>query len=254
MSNKRKAHFEKKKVVIFTIAYDPVNMEYARKMINSLKKFHPDIPIMIFGEKEVNQVVDPSPDKLYRLYARFGEELSKEYELVINIDADSVVTGSLDHIINDKEYDIGCVLNNNLIDQKLTIWDIPWEGYVNAGFVAIRGERVWKWWNMLNQMPYFNRYQFREQDMLNIIAHYGDTNCKIFDYSSKWHGLVHKGQWPKFILKGDKIVLPKTEGVCEEDKEIVCIHWAGGRVPNKLNFDIYFQPEVVKRLKELTND
>lgn len=245
---------EKQPVCFFTIAYGaPHIKEYAVKMANSLKKFHPDIPHFILSDEAVKPVLDAHPDNKWRLYATMGANLSKRFELVINIDNDSIVCGKLDHIINDNTYDVAVVQNNNLIDPKLTVWDVAPEYYVNAGFVAIRGERPWTWWMKLCGMSCFKKYKMVEQDMLNIMVHYGDLVVKPLDFSDKWHGLIHKGQWHKFVLRDDKIILPKEDGVCSEDKEIKVIHFAGGNVP-KMNPWVYFQEPVAKRLVELMED
>src|SRR3990167_499746 len=142
---------KKKKVCFFTLASEGENMRYAQMCANSLKKFHPDIPHFIRKFENLYN---------FRIYAMHGRELAKEYDLVINLDNDSIVTGSLDHIINDESYDLGCVLNNNLIDPILTMWDTPGQFYVNAGFVAIRGERPWEWWHQLNNSPHWDKYRF----------------------------------------------------------------------------------------------
>lgn len=239
-----------KKAVFYTIA-DDNNLPYAKMMLNSLRKFHPDIPHYLYGQAELDK--DQDPNKFYRTYAQVGEKLSKEYELVMNIDADSIVTGNLDHIINDDSYEVGGVLNNNKIDPQISVWDVPSPHYVNAGFTAVRSQRFWKWWNKLNFSQHFEKYQYREQDTYNIIFHYGDLKTKIFDYDNKWHGLIHKGQWNKFVVKGDEIVLPQTEGVCDEDKVIKIIHWAGGNV-KKMNYRVYFNEDVCKRLDYLTGE
>jgi len=242
-----------KPAVFYTLA-DEKNMEYALKMQNSLKKFHPDIPHIIYSDKDFWFTEDPK--RLYRMYAVFGEELSKQYDLVMQIDADSIVTGSLDHIINDTTYEIGGVLNNNTIDPQISIFCIPPEYYINAGFLAVRSQRFWSWWNKLNYTPYFDNMQFVEQDMLNLIFHLGDLKTKIFDMSENWHGLIHKGLWGQFEMEGDNIVLPENleqEHIMREKKYIKIIHWAGGNVP-KLNYQISFKPEVVKRLNYLVGD
>ena len=234
-----------KPVCFFTIAGGGENERYAKMMANSLKKFHPDIPHIIKPFEAVHN---------FRVYATVGKELAKEYDLVINIDNDSIVTGSLDHIINDDSYDVGGVLNNNLIDPKLAVWDTSPDVYINAGLVAIRGTRPWEWWNKLNYSSHWDKYKFREQDMLNIMFHYGDLRTKIFDHSDNWHGLIHKGQWDKFVMKGTEMVLPKTEGVCDKDKTIKCIHWAGGNSIPKMNYFVHFQKEVADRIHYLVGD
>ena len=42
----------------FTIA-DNNNLKYAQMMANSLKKFHPDIEVVLFGEEQVKATGDP---------------------------------------------------------------------------------------------------------------------------------------------------------------------------------------------------
>jgi hypothetical protein len=243
-----------KPVGVFTLAYgDPQNLVWAGMMINSFKKFHKDIPVHVFTDEDVNKISDPR--KSVRMYAHFGKQMAEEYETVIQLDSDSIVTGDLNHILDDKTFDLGGVLNNNLIDPLLMIHDIPPQVYLNAGLIVARDKRFWRWWDELNYRVYFNSYRFGEQDTFNMIFHYGDYRTKIFDidYKGNWHGLVHKGQWHKFILKDKQIILPKTEGVCNEDKIIRVIHWAGGKT-NKMNFHTYFSEDVVKRLQELISD
>lgn len=244
---------KKKPLVAFTIAYGKAeNLAYAGMMINSFKKFHPNVPVVLFTDKDVEAITEPG--KTYRMYAMFGKELAKEYEAVLQIDSDSIVTGDLWHVFNDKKLKLAGVLNNNTIDPQLMIHDIPPQVYLNAGFIYARGERFWNWWDSLNHRIYFNRYRFGEQDTYNMIFHYGDLGGKILDYDYRpyLHGLVHKGQWSKFELKGKEIVLPKGD-VFDEDKIIKVIHWAGGQIP-KMNFHTFFKPEVVTRLQELVSD
>lgn len=241
------------KTCFFTIASEGENMRYAKMMANSLKKFHPDIPLIIRPFEAIHN---------FRVYAMNGQQLAKEYDLVINIDNDSIVTGSLDHIINDESYDVAGVLNNNLIDPRLQMWDTPSQLYINAGFVAVRGKRPWDWWANLNTSLHWDKYQFREQDMLNIMFHYGDMKVKSLDFSPMWHGLISKGRWDKLTLQGEKIVMPKEVvseyvkagfPVVEEDKEIKVIHWAGGQTP-KMNYFVTFPKEVADRLHYLVGE
>lgn len=244
----------KKKLCVFTVAYGRAeNLMYAGMMINSFKYFHPEVPVIVFSDEDVNKIQDPH--KTYRMYATFGKELSKEYEAVMQLDADSIVTGTLNHIFDDNKTKLACPNNNNLIDPLLMIHDIPHQVYVNAGMVFARGERFWNWWEELNHRIYFNNYRFGEQDTLNMIFHYGDMKSKLmdYDYGNRWHGLISKGNWHRIVLRNKELVLPKTNGVCNEDKIIKVIHFAGGQIP-KMNFHTFFSEEVIKRLEELTRD
>ena len=249
-----------KPICAFTIA-DKNNINYAMKLKNSLKKFHPDVPLIIYGEGELAKIKDPQ--KFYRATPLFARELIKEYELVVKIDADSIITGDLSHIFDDKSYDVGCVLNNNAVNSHVVLQGIPPNYYVNCGFVAMRSKRfVDNWWNNCNRF-YFNHFQYREQDLLNILVYHGDYEARVFDHSTPyWHGLIANGHRPQFEIiddGGTKIVvdIPMSENQVVR-KEIKVYHAAGGNVVykpgTKLDFNLYFQPEVADYMNYLASD
>ena len=90
---------------------------------------------------------------------------------------------------------------------------------------------------------HFNNYQFREQDLLNILC------SDYHNYKVKWleekdfYGEQAKPFWAQAKLVGNKIMVG--------EHEIKVIHFGGGNIPNKGNFRIRFQPEIVKRIEEL---
>ena len=108
------------------------------------------------------------------------------------------------------------------------------------------------WWKLC-LTPHFNSYQFKEQDLLNIIFHYGNYKTICFDWSNEWHGLVSKGFWNFCELKNGELVLPKGDRPWPQDadKTIKVLHWAGGNDPDKMNYKIRFKEEVVKWLDQL---
>lgn len=241
------------KRVAFTIA-DQENMPYAKMMANSLMKFHPDLDLIIYTEKDVGEKIN-----FYRATPMFAKELIKRYDVVLKIDSDSIITGNLDYIF-EQEYDFGGVINYNRTDPKtfgyVKVWDVDPFEYFNAGFVALKSKRfIDHWWSLCNG-PHFNNYQYKEQDLMNIMIHYGDYKIKSFDRPDKvydyhaWHGLLSKGEWNKIIMKGDELVLPKNKEYPEEDKIIKVIHWAGGK-SEKMNYRIFFKEDVIKRLDYL---
>lgn len=245
----------KQPICFFTVAGDPVNLHYAAMMEASLKHFHPDIPLVLFGDKEVKQTNDGGI--FYRATPVFGRILLDKYELVIKIDADSIVTGKLDHIFEDQTYDMGNVSNFNRVDQAmynfpLTTWDIPLDRYMNCGFVAMRSKELVEHWLKLCYSDSFKNYRFKEQDLMNIIYHYGNYNVKCFDDSNKWHGLISKGEWLNLKMRDGEIVLPPVNGYPNEMKTIKVIHMAGGNVPDKMNIHKFFTGDVEKKLLELT--
>lgn len=243
---------KKKKIVAFTI-FDKNNEKYATKFVKSLRKFHTEkeLPLIIIDQKELDKMEDPM--KFYRMTPMVASRLIKQFDTVLKFDCDQVVTGSLDHIINDTSYDLGCVLNSNPKELQVNIWNINSTMYMNAGFVAMRSEKLINhWWRLCNSM-HFKDYQYKEQDLMNIIYHYGDYKTKCFDASKNWHGLISKGWWPYIELKGKDLILLKGDRPwpSEEDKTIKILHWAGGPV-EKMKFGINFNPKVRERLEWLT--
>jgi hypothetical protein len=233
----------KQKVIFFTVA-DKNNIDYAIKMKNSLKKFHPNIPLEIIGEGRLGEI--KHPQKFYLMTPLIANDLIDKYDLVIKIDADYIITGNLSHIIADNGYDVGTVLNNNRIHAPVTVWDIPPQLYFNAGFVAMRSKKFIRHWLRLCMSARFNNYQFREQDLLNILCHYGDYAVKCFDMFGNWHGLIGNADWAKYEVKDGKLMFG--------DIEIKGIHWAGGNIPNKMTLHNNFKPEVVEYLQNLIKD
>jgi lipopolysaccharide biosynthesis glycosyltransferase len=245
----------KNKIVFFTIA-DEANMPYAKKLEASLKKFHPDIPLVIVTGELLKNTLAQDPQFYYRSTPAVARDLIKEYEIVIKIDADSIVCGDLSHTW-DSDFDVACVNNSNPLEMKkypVTVWNIHPLSYLNAGYVVMKSEAFIDHWFKLCTSPHFNFYQFREQDLLNIMVFYGTYHVKFLDAGQNWHGLITKGYWPKIIIESDKLVLPKQEDWNKENKTVKIIHWAGGNMPNKMNVHTAFKPEVAKWLTAITNE
>ncbi len=241
-------------MVFFTIA-DEKNMEYARKMANSLKYFHPQIPLEVIGGEVLADALKRDPAFFYRATPVIASQLIKEYETVIKIDADSIVTGRLNKAW-EGDFDVKVVLNSNPREFKkypVSVWDInPVHEYVNAGFVSMKSEEFIEHWHKLCYSNHFNNYQMREQDLLNILVHYGNYKSELLDNTDGFYGLASKGYWPQVVLKKDKLILPANDEWNKVDKIIKVIHVAGGNTPNKMNFNTSFKEEVVTWLNKLT--
>lgn len=247
----------KQKIIAFTIA-DKNNMPHAEKMINSFHKFHPNIEVKIFNEKDVGDKVN-----YYRSTPMFAKDLIDDYDVVLKLDADQIVTGKLDYMF-EAEYDVGTVLNFNRVDPpiygQVTVFNIPPAMYVNCGLVAMRSKKFIDHWWMLCNTYHFQTLRYREQDLLNIMIHYGDYLVECFDFPDKvkgyeaWHGLIAKGEYNKMILKDGKLILPKNKDRYPEvDKEIKVLHSAGGTNEPKIG-DAYrtlFSEEVIKYIDGL---
>jgi len=243
-----------KKLVGFTI-FDKNNEKYARMFISSLRKFHSeeDLPLVLVTEESIKATKDPM--FFYRATPMIAKDLIKEYETVIKFDCDQIVCGDISHIWKE-DFDVGVVNNSNPREMKnllVRVWDIHPLSYLNCGLVVMKSEEFINHWWGLCVSPHFDQYQYREQDLLNIMVFYGNYKVKFLDAGKEWWGLISKGYWPLCERRENDIVLPKNkEWPTDEDKILKVIHWAGGNDPNKMKFRLHFKPEVVKRLEWLT--
>ena len=244
-----------KKVVFFSIA-DEKNMPYFEKMKASLLYWHPKAKVELMGGQELQNTLKQDPHFFYRSTPAIARELIKEYDVVIKIDADSVITGDISDLwIND--YDIAVPNNSNPKEYKkypVTVWNIHPLSYLNCGLVAMQSETFIDHWWRLCTSPHFNFYQFREQDLMNIMIFYGMYKAVFLDASKTFWGLASKGYWPQIELRDNKLFLPPQPDWNEVEKEIKVIHWAGGNEANKMNFNTSFQEPVAKWLNKITKE
>jgi len=249
------------KKIAFTI-FDHNNEEYAKKFKNSLRKFHSEeeLPLIEIDDNALLQIADRQ--KFYRMTPRIAKDLIQEYDLVIKFDCDQVVTGDLSELWQGK-FDVGVVNNSNPREllsmrrtgQTTTVWDIHPLAYVNCGLVVMQSKKFINHWWKLCTSEHFLNYQYREQDLLNILTFYGDYKVKNLDAGDSFYGLASKGYWPNITLDKGVLKLTKNdEWPTDRDKTIRIIHWAGGNNPNKMKFRQNFSPEVAKRLEDLTAD
>lgn len=250
---------KRKNLCIFTIV-DEKNLQYYEKFKNSLHYWHPDIELKLVGGNELNRLLQQDPQFFYRATPAVAWNLIKEYKTVIKADCDQVITGDISHTWQG-DFDVAVVNNSNPRELKkypITVWNIHPLSYINCGFVVMKSQAFIDHWLELCVSPHFLNYQFREQDLLNIMIFYmgdglkGPYKIKFLDASQYAHGLITKGYWIDFILKENQLILPKNEEWNKEDKIVKIIHWAGGNQPNKMNFNLQFKPDVAKWLTKIT--
>lgn len=248
----------KKKAVAF-ICYDENNRKYAEMFKASLRKFHSaeELPLVEVVGDDLNQRIQKDPQFFYRQKPTIASELIDDYELVIGFDVDQLVMGDLNHILNDTSYDIGTVLNFNRNDYKqygaITTYIIDCTRYMNCGLVAMRSKDFIEHWKRLCYTDdIFLNLQYREQDVLNILYYFGGYQTKCFDIKDPlkdvqtWNGLVSKGEGLRMKLVDGKVMLPKAaDGYPNEDVIIKLYHWAGGNTPDKMNYRLAFNEEIV---------
>lgn len=160
------------------------NQKFLNQLLVSLKHFHPDLQTRVFD-------TNGDPNFWYRATPIIAKSLFDEgYERVIKMDADQIVLGSLEDILNDTErYDVGVVLNDPTY--PIGVWDITHPYYVNNGLVVLNSKGFVEHWLELCMSPHFDKYQFREQDLLNIlVSDYNNYEVKRLDNMKKVYGEV----------------------------------------------------------------
>jgi len=247
------------KKAFYTI-YDQNNSVYAPLLRNSLKKFHPDIPLIEFTEKEIAETGIPKPDIFYLSAPYFANKLMDEgYEMLVKIDVDSIIVGSLQGALNEDCYDLKTVLNWNRVDPKtygeIGLATIFPQEYFNNGFVVMTNKDMVKHWLKLCKSNHHQRMPMREQGWLNIIAHYGTYSVICMDGEKDWFGLKSKGEWHRCIISNNMMVLPRgADNYPSGDVQIHVIHWAGGSEGSKMNYKIYFSEECITYIDNLVKE
>jgi len=273
-----------KKQALFFAAADIQNFPYAVKFWNSMTKFHsPKDVDMIFWTNEkrpemlkqlpkgimvadITPFIKDDPIFWYRQKPLLAEQYMDEYELVVGFDVDQIVCGDLNYIIKTKDYDLGTVINWNRVDPQmygfvdLARLGVPPVEYYNCGMVAMRSKKLVHHWKVLCYSPEFNYMQYKEQDVLNILAHFGNYNVRCFDLADgpanyyAWHGLIVKGEMMRIELRGNDLVVPQGEGDTPfppADMKIKLIHFAGGQGAQKFNYKIMVKENVAKKIDAL---
>ena len=223
----------KKPRVIFVPA-DANNEQFYQQFKNSLRKFHSEEELPLVRISETGS----DPNFWYRAKPIIAKKLIEEYETVIGADADQVITGDLSDIWTG-DFDVGVVQNDP--NYPIQLWDIA--PYANNGLVVMKNKEFIEHWFRLCHTQHFNNYQFREQDLLNILI------SNYHNYKVRWledkaiYGEAGKPRWADARMDGDKIKV--------DDIELKVIHFGGGNAPDKGNFKIRFQPKVVERIQWL---
>ena len=237
-----------KDICFFTIVDDTYFYPAgAHIFINSFKRFHPDIDLVVFRQDTIDKVMKEKKINFYQAKPTFAKLLADKYQLVVNIDCDHLIMGRLDEVI-DQDYEVGGVWNYNQYENA-HFENITDEMYVQAGLVASRNPSFWNIWEEcnVNAMEYLRK----ENDVLNLVWYNDDTVKKmkkvIFDKDKNYLGCKSLGQEHKWYLEGDKVML--------NGEQVKAYHWARGRAFPKLDFNRFREwgtsDEVIKHLEGL---
>lgn len=216
------------KTVFFTIVDDAhYYPEGTHLMINSFKKFHPDIDLVVFRQDMVDKVFAEKGINFYQAKPTFAKLLTDKYDLVVNIDADHVICGRLDEILK-ADYDVGCPWNFNDYENS-AFENITEEMYLQAGIVASTNKKFWDVWEEANKDAM--QYLRKENDTLNLVVYnqMPELKLKIFDKEKDYYGCKSLGREMQFYVSDDKLMCKK--------EQVLAYHFARGNVFPKLDYD-----------------
>jgi len=216
------------------------------KLRKSISHFHPEVDFYVFGTDDINAIFNSHPNFNWTtIHPAISIQLIDNYDMVVHMDADCMITGRLDELINEENlsYDIIGVRNNNHFgkagkDNAITEGYPMWT-YLNCGLVATTSKKFLETWIDYN-LSFGNSKPFQEQSVLNMMAHTEDWKLKILDpidsnvyygVSNVWGTETHWDSWKEISVVNDQLVL--------NGKVVKVLHEAGGSKPEKLNFDMF---------------
>lgn len=233
------------KTCFFTIVddnyYYPVGTHI---LVNSFKKFHPDIDLIVFRQDQIDKTFFLKGINFYQAKPTFAKLLTKDYDRIINIDSDTIITGRLDEVL-DTDWEVGGVWNFNLYENSY-FDNIKATDYVQAGMVGATNPLFWDIWEKANKEAM--KYVRQENDVLNKVW-YEDPQVSqmkrlIWDREKNYLGCKALGMEDQMYVEDDKLML--------NGQQVKSYHWArGGKMP-KMQFDNgWFRPEVTNFLNKI---
>jgi hypothetical protein len=245
--------------------YDDVG---ARKLYNSFRYFHPDVDIKISGDADIRAVQAKYPwTTWYTFDPVIAEQFFDAYELIVHIDADSIITGPLDELL-EGDFELAGVRNNNDVGRTTNQWSIMGSpvppGHdmtsqsLNGGLVASRSRAFWDEFREANKAlgvtgPY--RGNFGEQDVWNRIFWSGRYRVKVLDpkEANVYYGVSQQNGQPGVPIESAwrDLYIDGGELFCR-GKKVKVIHHASGHFVPKLNYAPWVISEVKDFLDKIT--
>lgn len=220
--------------------YHPVGTP---EFINSFKRFHPDIPLVVYRQDRINEIIDGHTINWLNAKPMFAKPLIGKYECIINMDSDQIVLGRLDEVFTN-DYEVGSVVNMNDYE-SVSLDTVPKEKYLQAGLVASRVPEFWDIW-MARSLKDAWQCRCAENDTLNMVIYENNWKLKVFDQDKDYYGCKSLGRESEFVMEGNKVMC--------RGEQVKCYHAAKGpgNMP-KLTYDkmrSYGFPEDVANFAE----
>jgi hypothetical protein len=259
------------KTVFFTIISDS-HYHGCRTddFIKSFKKFHPDVDLVVFGQDDIDEMFASRPElNFYNSKASFAKKLYNDYDLVVNIDADHLIFGRLDEIL-EGDYDVAAPTNFNVYAnsslETSTLCNgyvvppsvlssgntdtilVPQHKYLQAGLIASTSKLFWDQYEnaCIKFSHFFGHY---ENDVLNIICHMLPYKLKVlegdFVFTSPnftcYYGCASLGRENQVVVNNNRLEL--------DGRPFKAYHFARGGSNKPLVSELFTQEvdEFVKR-------
>lgn len=234
------------KTVFFTIVddrfYYPVGTP---AMINSFKRFHPDIDLVVFRQDMIDKVFKEKDINFYMAKPTFAKLLTPYYDLIVNVDADHIFLARCEEILKG-DYDIGCPINKNDFENT-SVENITEDMFLQGGMVASTNPRFWDIWEIRNRDAM--KYKCKENDIMNLVI-YNDPEVnkmklKIFDKDTNYYGCKSLGREGEFYIKDGKVMCRK--------EQVYMYHFAKGGIQKPRPEQLGFSQEVVDYMNYIGN-
>lgn len=233
------------KKVVFTAVDDRLYYPIGTHIfVNSFKRFHPDIDLVVFRQDTVDKLFKEKDINWYQAKPFLAELLFDDYDLIVNMDADHVVTGRMKEVFDNVDYEVGFPWNFNDYENA-AFENITEEMYLQAGMVASTRKDFWLKWQEMNRDAM--KYLRKENDTVNLLVYneMPELKLKIFDKEKDYYGCKSLGREPQFYIEEDKLMC--------RNEQILAYHYArGGNALPKLDFDnMPLTPDVKNWLKQV---
>lgn len=232
------------KKVCFTAVEDKLYYpEGTHIFVNSFKRFHPDIDLVVFRSDVVDMLFKEKDINWYQAKPFFAELLMNDYDLVVNIDADHIILDRMSEVFDNVDYDVAMPWNFNDYENS-SFENITEEMYLQAGMVASTSKEFWLNWQKINRDAM--KYLRKENDTVNLLIYnqMSELKLKILDKEKNYYGCKSLGREPQFTIKDGKTYC--------RGEQVIAYHYArGGQFPK---LDIQNMPlfgEVKQRWEEI---
>jgi len=234
------------RIVFFTLVddrfYNPVGTP---AMINSFKRFHPDIDLVVFRQDMIDRVFKEKNLNFYMAKPTFAKLLSSYYDLVVNVDSDHIFLARCEEILKG-DYDIGCPINKNDYEDT-SVENITEDMFLQGGMVASTKQAFWDIWEEENKKAM--NYKCKENDIMNLVIYnnpiVNKMKLKIFDKDKDYYGCKSLGRESEFYLKDDKVMCRK--------EQVYLYHVARGGIRKPTMQELGCSSEVVSYVNAIIN-